>query len=122
MKTIKFKNGQILYGYELTDLEKEARDRVINDYIDFEIEVMDENSSYYHCAVEMDEMQTPWFLAEKIWEDHKEDIIESIKINNHLFDEDGEMIPIYYYTRTRKGKTKITKILYKDKEVEISDK
>lgn len=97
MKTIKLQNGEIRKGYDIDELCEEARNKAINDTINFEIEVMDEDSPYYHCAEEMERMQTPWFLGEKIWSDHKVDIIETIKLN-WLFDEDGEILPLNTYT------------------------
>ena len=124
MKTIKFKNGQILYGYELSDLKGDEYDNVINNHIYFEMEIMDEDSPYYECAIEMDRMQTPWFLGEKIWEDHKDNIIETIEMNDYLYDEDGEMLPLCYHTKTENGVEKTIKVTYgnKDYEVEIFDK
>jgi len=47
----------------------------------------------------MDKMSTPWFLTEKILEDHREDIIEHIKSNNFLFFVDGESVPIELYPK-----------------------
>ena len=83
--------------YEFEELSLEAQDKAVSNHIDFEIELMDEDSLYWHCAVEMDKMQTPWFIGSCIYEDHKEDIIETIKANEYLFFEDGELIPVDYY-------------------------
>ena len=96
MKTIKLVNGEIRNGYEFDELSPELQDKAINDMIEFELEIMDKDSSYYHCAVEMDEMKTPWFTGEKIYEDHKEDIIETIKLN-YLFDNEGKILDLITY-------------------------
>lgn len=102
MKTIKLINGEIRLGYEFDELSPEIAAKVINDTIDFEIEVMNEDSPYYCCAVEMDKMKTPWFLGAKIYEDHKDNIVETIKLN-WLFDNEGEILPLTtYYSKDNK--------------------
>jgi hypothetical protein len=60
---------------------------------------MSEKSGFYHCVTEMEELRTPWFLGNCIYENHKEDIIETIKLNNYLFFKDGESIPSDYYPK-----------------------
>jgi hypothetical protein len=97
MKTIKLANGEIRNGYEFDELSPELQDKAINDHIQFELEVMGEDSPYWHCIEEMDKMKTPWFTSEKILEDHKETIIETIKLN-YLFDNEGEILPLTTYT------------------------
>jgi len=97
MKTIKLNNGEIRIGFEFDELLPEIQDKVINDTIEFEIEVMNEDSPYYDCAVEMEKMRTPWFLGEKIYEDYKDRIIETIKLN-WIFDEEGEILPLTTHT------------------------
>ena len=92
MKTIKLENGEIRNGYEFDELSPELQGKAINDMIEFELEVMDEDSPYYHCAKEMNDMKTPWFTGEKIYEEYKADIIETIKLN-YLFDNEGEILP-----------------------------
>lgn len=89
MKTIT-KKYEVYYFDELSEASKE---KAISDHINFEVEIMDETSPYYHCAVEMEKMQTPWFLGECVYDEHKNDIIETIKINNYLFLENGEFFP-----------------------------
>ena len=65
--------------YEFEELSLEAQDKAVSNH------------------VEMDKMQTPWFIGSCIYEYHKEDIIETIKANEYLFFEDGELIPVDYY-------------------------
>jgi hypothetical protein len=97
MKTIKLVNGEIRNAYEFDELSPELQDKAINDMIEFELDIMDEDSPYYHCAKEMNEMKTPWFTGEKIYEEYKADIIETIKLN-YLFDNEGEILPLMTYT------------------------
>ena len=85
--------------YELDELEPAAKEKAIAAWAIFEADYMTEDSAYWHCAEEMDKMSTPWFLAEKILEDHREDIIEHIKSNNFLFFVDGESVPIELYPK-----------------------
>jgi hypothetical protein len=85
--------------FEFNELNEYAKIRAISDHINFEVEVMTEDSPYYHCAIEMEEMQTPWFTHERVYECHKDDIINTIKTNNYLFFEDGELIPLAFYPK-----------------------
>ena len=99
MKRITLQNGEIIHGYELKDLTGDVYNKVISDHINFEIEIMNKDSYLYPCVGKMERMQTPWFLAEYIWDEHKNDIIETIEINDYLFDDDGELLPICYHTK-----------------------
>jgi len=85
--------------YEFHELSEEAKNRAINEHINFEIEIMGEDSPYYHCVLEMEEMRTPWFLGECIYEHHKEDIITSLE--TYLFFKDGKTILNDYYPEGR---------------------
>ena len=96
MKRIETANGSRIMAYEYDDLSQDAKNYVIDEYIDFEIQVMDEDSPYYYLAQEMERMQTPWFLGQEIYHKHKADIEETIRINNYLFDEDGKMFGSFH--------------------------
>ena len=120
MKTIKFKNGQILYGYEFDDLNEEIQDKTISDHIDFWMETYaydnkDIPPNLKKAYDKADEMLTPWFTGSYIYEYCKEEIIEEIKTNDYLFDEEGDMLPICYHT----NKNKIVKVTYGTKEHEV---
>ena len=108
MKTIKISNGETRLGYEFKDLSEEAQNYVLSEQVNFEIEIMDENSPYYEDALKMEKMQTPWFLNETIFFDHKDSLIETIEANNYLFDEEGEILPILYFIGEKQQITKIT--------------
>jgi hypothetical protein len=97
MKIIKLVNGEIRNGYDFDELSPELQTKAINDHIQFEIETMNDDSPYWHCVEEMDKMKTPWFLGAKIYEEYKESIIETIKLN-YLFDNEGEILPLTTYT------------------------
>ncbi len=117
MKKIITKNGSTIVAYEYDDLTQSAKDNAIEDHIHFEVEVMSQDSPYYYLAEKMMEMETPWFLQEEIYSNHLSDIEETIRINNYLFDEDGDHLPICYHT---KG-SKVVKTTYKSRDCEIID-
>lgn len=77
--------------YKFSELSEEAKEKAICDHIEFEIEVMDEKSPYYEYALEMERMQTPWFLGQVIYERAKNAIIETIEANEYEFYEDGKL-------------------------------
>ena len=78
--------------YRFNELSNTAKERAISDHIKFEIDIMTKDSSYYPLAVRMEKMQTPWFLPEVIYDEHKDDIIENIKMNEYEFTADGEIV------------------------------
>lgn len=77
--------------YSFDELSDEAKLKAISDHINFEIEIMTEESIYYPYAIEMEKMQTPWFLGETIYENEKQSIIETIKANDYLFTIEGKL-------------------------------
>ena len=83
MKTIKVK------VYKFSELSEIAKMKAISDQINFEIEVMNENSLYYELAVLMEKNKTPWFLGEEIYHHYKEKIEEILEINDYWFCADG---------------------------------
>lgn len=126
MKQIKISNGEIRIGYEYADLSQDIQDKVLNGQLEFEMEVMNEESPYWYLAEEMNKMQTPWFLGQEIYARHKEDLIETIEVNNYLFDDEGEMLSITYHTegnkvvRTTYGKKELPCTIeeYKPEEIQ----
>lgn len=98
MKIIKISNGEIRIGYEYSDLSDEVKKKVMDGQIQFEIDIMDEDSPYWCLAEEMEKMQTPWFLGEAIFEKHEQDLIEMMGANGYFFTEDGVLLPITYHT------------------------
>ncbi len=76
--------------YDFSELSDKAKEQAISDQIQFEINTMNEQSTYWQCAVEMERMHTPWFLAECIYE-NKESIIETIEANEYEFTETGKL-------------------------------
>ena len=84
---------KIFKVYTFDELSDEAKEKALIDQIRFEMDIMDETSPYWHCVIEMEKMRTPWFLGQAIYDDHKEDLIQTIKLSNWCFLEDGEYFP-----------------------------
>jgi len=97
MKTIKLVNGEVRNGYSYNELPEDIQDKILNNWINVDIETMTEESDYYYLAEKMENMGTPWFLGEEIYKHHKNDILEIIEINKYLFNDEGEMLPILYH-------------------------
>ena len=91
MKTINIKL------YEFKGLNGDAQEKAIFDMIDFEIDISQEESWLQDSFDKAEKLQTPWFTASIIYEDHKQDIIDNIEANEYLFFEDGELVPGSYY-------------------------
>ena len=117
MKKIILNDGQIFHGFEFKDLSEEIKEEVISKWIDFEIEVMDDSSPYFECALRMEKLKTPWFLAQEIYDKHKNDIVETIEINEFLFYRSGEIMPIVYHQK----ENKTYKITFDDTICQIVD-
>ena len=80
--------------YTFDELNQTAKEKAIVDMVNFEISIgIDEDSVYYPAVVRMEEMQTPWFLAETLYFDYKEYLIETIKANNYYYLQDGTFSP-----------------------------
>ena len=112
MKTIQISNGEKIYGYEFIDLSEDIQNKVIDEQINFEIDLMDEDSPYFYLLEQMEKMQTPWFLGQSIYEKHKKDLIENINTNGYLFDDEGDILPIQYHVNGNK----IVKMTYGKKQ------
>jgi hypothetical protein len=89
--------------YSFDELSEKAKEKAICDHIEFEIyeigmrEDDEEMNPYWEYAQQMERMQTPWFLGQLIYEKAKDMIIDTIKANEYLFFENGELIPVNYY-------------------------
>ena len=78
--------------YSFSELEKEAQEKAINEHILFliEIEDFDKPTFISHAIKVAAKFKTPWFLAQIVYDQFKDRVIESIKINNYKFLENGE--------------------------------
>ncbi len=74
--------------YEYSELEQTAKDKAVQDMIDFYLEQND-----YECMPEfvqktideMDKMRTWWFTAGEIYNNYRDEVENDILINEHLY-------------------------------------
>ncbi len=81
--------------YKFSELSEQAKFKAISEQINFEIQMIDdEHNAFWEAAQEMENMQTPWFLAERIYHDPKLKaiIIADIEANEYEFKADGTII------------------------------
>lgn len=78
--------------YTFDELSDEAKEQAICNHIECLMEVYQGEDDMIHDSVlEADKLQTPWFTGSIIYENHKDDVIEEIKINEYEFTVDGEL-------------------------------
>lgn len=70
---------QSINVYEFDELEGTAQERAVNDYIkyimeDYSDDVLTDNMK--RAVDKAEQMQTPWFVGEYIWEYAKEEVLE----------------------------------------------
>ena len=109
-------------AYEFEDLSPEAQERAIEDHINFWLEVVsyDEAEGNYKKALdEARSMQTPWFVGNYVYDYCKKDVINEIKINNYLFDVEGNLLPVTYHTKGNKVVKTTMRIAGQELEVEL---
>lgn len=78
MKILKIATGEIRHGYEYEELDENVRETVLEEMRDFLI-----------STAESDEEATECF------EDSY--VVDFIKANDYLFDEDGKILPVTYH-------------------------
>ena len=85
--------------YKFDELSEEAKEKAISDQIEFEVENYDVNinDNFKDSIEKAEKLQTPWFLGSIIYEDHKDDIIDIIKIYDYGFFEDRDLIGLDFY-------------------------
>jgi len=100
MKKVKFLNGEIRHGYPYAELDEMAQEKAVNEHIDFLMETVSyEDAEEYHPNLKKaydraEEMQTPWFTGSYVNDFCKDDIIETMDLNDCLFDEEGDLLPL----------------------------
>ena len=107
MKKITFDNGDILTAYEFEELTQEQKNKEIESIITMLIEttVFDEDQDpneddfVQRACRKAEEMHTPWFCGEYVWEYGEKEILEMPSINGWLYNSEGEMLPITTYMK-----------------------
>jgi len=77
--------------YQFSELSKAAKDKAICWFIDILLMDCDwpEDSPYMPAAIEMERMQTPWFLGQTLFHEYREHLIADIEANEYEFKADG---------------------------------
>lgn len=87
--------------YEFEELSEKAKEKAIDDYINSEIEMgtlIQKCQVFFKDAIdEAERLQNPWLLQSIIDEKYKDEIINTMKINDYLFFKNGDLIPLSYY-------------------------
>ena len=87
MKTIKVD----LYNYN--ELSDEAKDRAMNEHIDFIIEMLESiphwGEEFKEDIKEAERNQTPWFLGQIIYQNNKDKLIKELEGLDDCFYDDG---------------------------------
>jgi hypothetical protein len=80
--------------YKFEELNKKAQDKAISDEIRFMVETIsyeEANTNLKKAYDKAEEMMTPWFTESYIYDYCKDEIIETIKINEYAFLKDGSL-------------------------------
>lgn len=82
--------------YSFDELCEESKEKAINDYIDFLVQVTDfeslnKNSNMYKAYKKANEMRTPWFLGSYVWEYCQKQIMKELKGSQYEYLENGSV-------------------------------
>ncbi len=80
--------------YEFKELNEETQNKVINNTIDFitsitNFETINKNTNFYKAYKKAEELQTPWFLGQYLWDYAKNQILKMCK--QYYYFKDGEI-------------------------------
>ena len=87
-----------LFSYD--ELTEQSQNNAIHDLIEFYLACInyeDMSAKMQKACDEADQMRTPWFTSSYIWDYCKEELIETIQINEYLFDDSGSLASIDEY-------------------------
>lgn len=77
--------------YKYDELTEDSKNKAMNNYINELIEIMpfeelSHNSNFYKAYKEVEQMRTPWFIGEYIYEYCKEELENDLKDYEFLSD------------------------------------
>ena len=85
MKTIRTK------VYQFSELTKEAQDKALCWFIEVLMQFeFPEDSPYMPAIVKNEKSQTPWFIPETLFHEHRDSLIADIEANEYDFTKDGK--------------------------------
>ena len=79
--------------YKYNELDETAKEKAIYNYIDFlahtieDVTKLNKNSNLYKAIKLAEDMQTPWFTYDYIWDYCNKQILKEVK--HHKYYEDG---------------------------------
>lgn len=87
--------------YKFDELDAKAQTRVISNHIDFLLEndtqFLKQGSPYHKALKKCEEMQTPWFLPQYLYEMCKTELIYEIRADDSDYFANGNCVPYSYY-------------------------
>jgi len=92
------------FAYEYDDLNETAKMIAVNECIRFMIETFDiEHSTkdFRKAVTKSEDMHTPWFLGEYVWEYCKKEVL--LMVHHNLYDKRGKVIPIFHVKLDKKS-------------------
>ena len=80
--------------YKFNELKEESKDKVINNFIEELVEFTDfskisKNSNLYKAYKQCEDLQTPWFIGNYIYDYCKKDILKKAK--KYMYYENGNI-------------------------------
>lgn len=80
--------------YKFDELSQEAQEQALVNFVQMIVSgPITEDDPYYPAVLEMERMQTPWFLGETLFHDYKNQLIDDLRINDYDFTADGVVYP-----------------------------
>lgn len=75
--------------YDFKELDQNIQENIINDFINMIVEMtnfeeLNKNSNLYKAYKKCEELQTPWFLGQYIWDYDKKNVLKMCKSYNYL--------------------------------------
>lgn len=79
--------------YPFDELGNEAKNKAVCQHIEFMLETDMGLSEFQDCIDRMEQLRTPWFLGQCIYDVHYHDVADIIRLNEYWFYEDGSIVP-----------------------------
>lgn len=79
--------------YKFKELEEDIQNKIINEEIDFMLDTIDyenisKNSNLYRAIKKCEDMKTPWFIEQYVWDYCQKDILK--RLNKYEYEENGK--------------------------------
>ena len=81
--------------FEYDELPKETQEKIINESIEYMLEINWPSEAFQKACAKAEAMRTPWFVGEYIWEDCKEEVLNLCR--EHSYFRYGKIYTEMYY-------------------------